>query len=67
MYSAEAALVTLGIPTLETALFNTPEVVYYKGNNISYQITKRLIKVKYISLANLIVDYPMLVELIQND
>src|SRR5690606_2724099 len=51
---ARAALVTSGTATLETALFGVPEVVCYKGNPISYQIAKRLIKVKYISLVNLI-------------
>lgn len=64
---AEAALVTSGTATLETALFKVPEVVCYKGNNLSYQIAKRLISVKYISLVNLIVDKPLVKELIQND
>jgi len=64
---AEAALVTSGTATLETALFKVPEVVCYKGNNVSYQIAKRLISVKYISLVNLIVDKPLVKELIQND
>lgn len=64
---AEAALVTSGTATLETALFQVPEVVCYRGNNLSYQIAKRLISVKYISLVNLIVDKPLVKELIQND
>lgn len=64
---AEAALVTSGTATLETALFKVPEVVCYRGNNLSYQIAKRLINVKYISLVNLIVDKPLVKELIQND
>ena len=64
---AEAALVTSGTATLETALFQVPEVVCYRGNNLSYQIAKRLINVKYISLVNLIVDKPLVKELIQND
>jgi lipid-A-disaccharide synthase len=42
-------------------------VVCYKGSNISYQIAKRLIKVKYISLVNLIMDKPVVKELIQNE
>ncbi|QEC66307.1 lipid-A-disaccharide synthase [Panacibacter ginsenosidivorans] len=62
-----AALVTSGTATLETALFGVPEVVCYKGSNISYQIAKRLISIKYISLVNLIMDKPVVKELIQND
>ena len=64
---ATAACVTSGTATLETALFGVPEVVCYKGSHISYQIAKRLIKVKYISLVNLIMDKPVVKELIQND
>lgn len=62
-----AALVTSGTATLETALFAVPEVVCYKGSNISYQIAKRLIKIKYISLVNLIMDKLVVTELIQNN
>ena len=62
-----AALVTSGTATLETALFKVPEVVCYKGNWISYQIAKRIITLKYISLVNLIMDKPVVAELIQND
>ena len=64
---SEAALVTSGTATLETALFGVPEIVCYKGGNISYQIAKRLIKVKYICLVNLIMDKPVVKELIQDD
>jgi lipid-A-disaccharide synthase len=64
---ATAAMVTSGTATLETALFGVPEVVCYKGNPISYQIAKRLVKVKYISLVNLIMDKPVLKELIQDE
>lgn len=64
---SDAALVTSGTATLETALFNVPEVVCYKGNWISYQIAKRIITLKYISLVNLIMDEPVITELIQND
>lgn len=64
---SEAALVTSGTATLETALFGVPEVVCYKGNYISYQIGRRVIKVKYISLVNLIMDRPVVTELIQNE
>jgi lipid-A-disaccharide synthase len=61
-----AALVTSGTATLETALFGVPEIVCYKGSNISYQIAKRVIKVKYISLVNLIMDKLVVKELIQD-
>jgi lipid-A-disaccharide synthase len=64
---AKAALVTSGTATLETALFGVPQVVCYKGSAISYQIAKRLVKIKYISLVNLIMDKPVIKELIQND
>jgi len=64
---ARAACVTSGTATLETALFGVPEVICYKGSNISYQIAKRLIKVKYISLVNLIMDKPVVKELIQDE
>ena len=62
-----AALVTSGTATLETALFGVPQVVCYKANAISYQIAKRIIKIKYISLVNLIMDKPVVKELIQHD
>ncbi|MCE3280244.1 MAG: lpxB [Bacteroidetes bacterium] len=64
---AEAALVTSGTATLETALFNVPEVVCYKGGAVSYMIARQLIKVKYISLVNLIMDREIVKELIQNE
>src|SRR5699024_11169881 len=64
---AHAALVTSGTATLETALFNVPEVVCYKGNYISYSIAKRVIKLDYISLVNLIMDREVVKELIQGD
>ncbi|MDY0089648.1 MAG: lipid-A-disaccharide synthase [Flavobacteriaceae bacterium] len=62
-----AALVTSGTATLETALFKIPEVVCYKGNRISYEIAKRIITLKYISLVNLIMDKEVVKELIQNE
>lgn len=64
---SEAALVTSGTATLETALLNVPEVVCYKGSPISYVIAKNLIKIKYISLVNLIMDREVVVELIQSE
>ncbi len=65
--NAAAALVTSGTATLETALFETPQIVCYKGNPVSYHIGKKLIKVKYISLVNLILGEELVTELIQND
>lgn len=67
LQKAHAALVTSGTATLETALFRVPQVVCYKGGAISYTIAKQLIKVKYISLVNLILDKPAVIELIQNE
>lgn len=67
LLKAAAACVTSGTATLETALFGVPEVVCYKGSSVSYQIARRLIKVKYISLVNLIMDKPVVKELIQDD
>lgn len=64
---ASAALVTSGTATLETALFEVPEVICYKGSNISYQIAKRLIRIKFIGLVNLIMDKEVVKELIQNN
>lgn len=65
---SKAALVTSGTATLETALLKIPEVVCYKGNRLSYEIGKRLIKhIRYISLVNLIMDKEVVKELIQND
>ncbi len=64
---AKAALVTSGTATLETALFAVPEVVCYKGNALSFWLAKKLVKVKYISLVNLIMDKPVIKELIQDE
>jgi lipid-A-disaccharide synthase len=62
-----AALVTSGTATLETALFGVPQVVCYKGSMISYAIAKRLIKIKYISLVNLIMNKEVVTELVQEN
>jgi lipid-A-disaccharide synthase len=62
-----AALVTSGTATLETALFKVPQVVCYKGSRISYEIAKRIIKLKYISLVNLILNKDVVTELIQTE
>ncbi len=63
--NSEAALVTSGTASLETALFNVPEAICYKGNMISYFIARLLVKIKYIGLPNLIMDKPVVKELIQ--
>jgi len=70
LQNAYAAVVTSGTATLETALFNVPEVVCYKGSYISYQIAKRVVDkkiIKYISLVNLVMDKEIVRELIQDD
>lgn len=67
LLSSKAALVTSGTATLETALFDVPEVICYKGNKISYLIARQLIKIKYICLVNLIMDKEVVKELIQDD
>jgi len=64
---AKAALVTSGTATLETALFGVPQIVCYRGNPISFWLAKKLVKIPYISLVNLIMDKPVIKELIQDD
>jgi lipid-A-disaccharide synthase len=64
---SHAALVTSGTATLETALIGIPEVVCYKGSRISFEIAKRIVDIKYISLVNLIMDKEVVKELIQQD
>ncbi len=64
---ASFAMVTSGTATLETALFRIPEVVCYKGGWLSYHIARKLIKIKYISLVNLIMDREVVKELIQGN
>jgi lipid-A-disaccharide synthase len=64
---SQAALVTSGTATLETALIGIPELVCYKGSLLSYLIARMVIHVKYISLVNLIMDKEIICELIQND
>ncbi|RRN78125.1 lipid-A-disaccharide synthase, partial [Pseudoxanthomonas sp. SGD-10] len=65
--NAHAAVVTSGTATLETALFNVPQIVVYKGNAVTISIAKLLIKIGFISLVNLIVDREIVKELIQED
>jgi len=62
-----AALVTSGTATLETALFNVPQIVCYKSSLFSYLIGKLFIKVKFISLVNIIMEREVVKELIQKD
>lgn len=62
---AKAAVVTSGTATLETALFNVPQVVVYKTSGITYFIAKLLVRIKYISLVNLVADSEVVKELIQ--
>ncbi|WP_374949837.1 lipid-A-disaccharide synthase [Mucilaginibacter sp.] len=64
---AEAAVVASGTANLETALFNVPQVVIYKGNPVTIGIARMLIKIRFISLVNLIMDKPVVKELIQQD
>jgi lipid-A-disaccharide synthase len=64
---AQAALVTSGTATLETALIGIPEVVCYKGSQISFEIAKRIVNIKFISLVNLIMDKEVVKELIQQE
>ncbi len=65
--NTHTAVVTSGTATLETALFKVPEVVCYKGSQVSYMIARQLVKVKYISLVNLIMDREVVRELIQQE
>lgn len=64
---SNAALVTSGTATLETALLGIPEAVCYRGNKISYLLVRQMIKVKYISLVNLILDRLLVNEFIQHE
>jgi len=64
---AKVTVLASGTASLEAALLDAPQVVCYGGNEISYQIAKRLVKVKYASLVNLILDMPLVKELLQHD
>lgn len=67
LYQAHVAIVASGTATLETALFKVPQVVVYKGGTISIAIARLLVKIRFISLVNLIVDRKIVTELIQQD
>jgi len=64
---ADVALVTSGTATLETALFNVPQVVCYRGGWAAYQVYKRMIRVPFVSLVNLIAGREVVKELLQYD
>ena len=64
---AEAGVINSGTASLETALFGTPQVVGYITNPITYWVAKKIVKIRYISLGNLIVDRLAFKEFIQND
>jgi len=64
---SKAAIVTSGTATLEAALYNVPQMVVYKSSALSYEIGKRVVKIKYISLVNLIMNKPVVLELIQHN
>ena len=67
LLNSEAAVVTSGTATLETALFDVPQVVVYRTGKINYTILKQFVKVDYISLVNLIVNDELVKELLQDD
>jgi len=64
---AQAAIVTSGTATLETALFKVPQMVVYKAGRLSYFLARMVIQVKFISLVNLIAGREVVKELIQRD
>ena len=64
---AEAGVINSGTASLETALFGTPQVVGYITNPITYWVAKKIVKIKYISLGNLIVNRLAFKEFIQDD
>lgn len=66
LQSSQFALVTSGTATLETALFRVPQVVCYKSNTLSYWIARQVVKIRFISLVNLILNEPLVEELIQH-
>lgn len=67
LFNSQAAVVTSGTATLETALFKVPQVVIYRTSKLNYMIGKHFVKVDYISLVNLIVDSEIVKELLQEE
>lgn len=66
LINSDAALVTSGTATLETAIAGIPQVVCYKTSKVSYLIARLLVKIRFISLVNLIMDKEIVRELIQH-
>lgn len=64
---SEVALVKSGTSTLEAALIGTPQVVCYRGDWLSYRLARIFVKVRFISLVNLLLDKEVVKELIQGD
>ena len=64
---SKLGIIASGTATLEAMLFSVPQVVIYKANPVSYQIAKRLVKIKYISLVNILADHKVITELIQHE
>jgi lipid-A-disaccharide synthase len=67
LHHSNAAIVTSGTATLETALHNIPQVVCYKTSTLTYKIAKILVRLNYISLVNLILNKEVIKEFIQDD
>lgn len=67
LHNSSVAIVTSGTATLETALFEVPQIVVYKTSSVTYQLVKMLIKVPFISLVNLIANKEVIREMIQGD
>ena len=67
LQNSSAAIVTSGTATLETALFKVPQIVVYKANALTYWLAKSMIKVKFISLVNLIAGREVVKEMIQSE
>jgi lipid-A-disaccharide synthase len=65
--SAQAALVTSGTATLETALLKIPQVVCYKPGYVTYHLLKRIVKIKFICMVNLVLDRMAVQELIEGE
>lgn len=65
--NSDAALVASGTASLETALIGTPQVVCYGMNPLTFKLAMAMLKVRYVSLANLILDKLIFKELLQND
>lgn len=67
LVNSDAALVTSGTATLETAIAGIPQVVCYRTSGLSYAVARMLVKIRFISLVNIIMDKEIVKELIQND